>query len=230
MRQKSVEKDLRVSFRDKSLLLKALVHSSYMNEHPSEFKESNERLEFLGDALVGLVVAHEVYRRYPDLPEGQLTEFRSAVVRGESLAHVGEELNLGQHLLMGKGEEAGGGRQRRSNLAAAFEALVGAVFLDRGYDKARDFILRVLRSRLDALARPSVSKNSKSALQEMAQAKGLSSPVYRVTEVTGEDHTREFEVEVEVDGRVAGRGRGRRKSQAEQEAASQALEALGEDS
>ena len=200
-----------------------------MNENPEAFPESNERLEFLGDALVGMVVAHELYQRYPDSPEGDLTVLRSALVKGETLAQIADSLQLGQYLLMGKGEEASGGRKRPSNLAATFEALVGAVFLDLGYDKTRDFVLRVLADMLSSVGKRIPLKNSKSLLQELVQGMGKTIPSYRIVDVTGEDHARTFTVEVVVSGEVMGRGTGSRKSTAEREAASEALRAMEEE-
>ena len=225
----AIEKRLGVSFNDPALLRLALVHSSYLNENPGEFPESNERLEFLGDALLGLVVADEVYRRYPTRPEGGLTALRSALVRGETLARIAESLGLGESLLMGRGEDAGGGRERQSNLAAAFEAMVGAVFQDQGYDAAHALVLGVMAAELDALTGDDVPANPKSALQELVQGRGEAPPSYRVARESGKDHARRFDVEVLVSGKVMGRGSGGRRSQAEQEAAQEALKALGSD-
>ena len=226
---KSLADELGFSFHDEGLLSLAFVHSSYVNENPEEFPESNERLEFLGDALVGMVVAHELYQRYPDSPEGDLTALRSALVKGETLAQIADSLQLGQYLLMGKGEEASGGRKRPSNLAATFEALVGAVFLDQGYGEACDFVLRVLSDALSSVGKRIPLKNSKSLLQELVQGMGKTIPSYRIVDVTGEDHARTFTVEVVVSGEVMGRGTGSRKSTAEREAASEALRAMGEE-
>ena len=157
------------SFVDRSLLRLALTHGSYSNEHPDASAESNERLEFLGDAVVGLALAEEIYRRCPDLKEGQLTAIRSAVGRGDTLARVAASLGLGERLYMGKGEAAGGGRHRASNLAAAFEALVGALFLDQGYRAASKFVVNVLADELSDAAERPVVKDAKSLLQELVQ-------------------------------------------------------------
>ncbi len=198
------------------------MHSSSVNES-GEARESNERLEFLGDALVGLVVANEFYSRFQAWSEGELTQARSAVVRGESLAKAADRMELGKHLEVGKGEEASGGRQRPTNLAATFEALVGAVFLDKGYGPARDFVLEALEESLDAVDQTSVPTNAKSALQEKVQTQGVGPPTYRIVERAGADHAQVFTAEVSVDGKVLGRGAGNRKSQAEQAAAAEAL-------
>ena len=224
-----LERDLGVSFRDRSLLELAFVHSSYLNENPEALPESNERLEFLGDALLGLAVAQDVYQRVPGGSEGDLTSLRSALVRGETLARVADSLQLGEYLIMGKGEEASGGRDRESNLAATFEALVGALFLDQGYGPARDFASRILSAEITTVASSGVSKNAKSLLQELVQERGEGPPSYRIVDVTGEDHDREFTAEVLVSGTVMGRGVGRRKALAEQEAAKSALEELVHD-
>ena len=225
----SLEASLGLSFNDPDLLRLALVHGSCLNEDPDGPSESNERLEFLGDAVIGLAVAREVYRRYPDRPEGELTALRSALVRGDTLARMADSMGLGAHLLMGRGEEDGGGRERPSNLAAALEALVGAVFLDRGYQDARDFVLRVLSEELSAVGERRTLKNPKSLLQELVQRDGGEPPSYRISEVTGEEHARRFSVEAVLAGKVVGRGTGRRKSQAEEAAAREALKALGQD-
>ncbi len=222
----SIEDELGVSFRDKDLLKLAFVHSSYINENPGVLPESNERLEYLGDAILGLAVAHELYRRYPTKQEGDLTNLRSALVRGDTLAEVADSLHLGGYLLMGVGEDAGGGRERRSNLAAAFEALVGAILEDRGYEAAEVFVLKVLARQLDTVEDLGGVKNAKSALQELLQGRGMLPPTYQVVAITGKDHTRSFTSEVLINGKVMGKGTGRRKAQSEQEAAAEALKNL----
>ncbi len=214
---------LGISFEEPELLELALTHSSYLNENPDAAGESNERLEFLGDAVLGAVVARELFERNPDWPEGRLTQARAAIVEGKSLAQTARRLGLGTHLHMGKGEEAAGGRDRPSNLAGAFEAVVGAVFVDQGYETAEAFILRMMAAEFENTSRDAVLQNPKSVLQETVQAQGLPAPSYETVDVSGEDHARLFTVEVVVDGEVKGRGTGRRKSQAEQEAAEQAL-------
>ena len=224
----SLESAIGASFRDQDLLRLALVHRSYLNERPDAAPDSNERLEFLGDALVGMVVANELYQRHPDWSEGELTRARAQVVRGETLALVAERLQLGRYLFMSRGEEAGGGRERERNLAAAFEALVGAVLLDRGYEQAGELVLRVLSEEMSTLAADGLPQNAKSALQELVQGQGHPSPIYRIVEVTGEDHAPMFTAEVTVADNVAGRGTGARKAEAEQAAAADALEGMGE--
>ena len=223
----SLEDVLGIEFRDAGLRRLALVHSSYLNENPGEYPESNERLEFLGDAVLGMVVAEELYSANPDWPEGRLTQARAALVQEATLAEAARDIGLGEMLRMGRGEEAGGGRERASNLSAGLEAVIGAVFLDQGYEVACEVVLRVLGERLSALSEPEMSANPKSALQEAVQAEGLPSPTYRIVHEEGADHDRLFIAEVTVGGEVAGRGEGKRKSLAEQAAAVAALRDRG---
>ena len=224
----ALETALGVALRDRRLLELALVHGSYLNESPGSSGESNERLEFLGDAVIGVAAAHELHRRNPGWPEGRLSEARSELVREETLARVASRLDLGDHLRMGRGAASGGGRRRPSVLASALEAVVGAVFLDRGYPEAEALALRLLEPEMPGLERPSAALNPKSALQEALQATGTELPEYNIVDVSGEDHAREFTAEVSLDGRVLGSGTGPRKSTAERRAAEAALAAMSE--
>lgn len=224
-----LEEELGVSFNDKGLLTQALVHSSFLNENPGVFAESNERLEFLGDAIIGSAVAAELYSTYDSWPEGMLTAGRSSLVQGDTLARVAGRLGLGEHLQMGRGEEAAGGRNRPNNLAATFEAVVGAYFLDLGYDAAADLVLRLLEPELSELTEPGASPNPKSSLQEAIQARGQTAPSYRIVKVEGQDHARRFTAEVVVDGVPIGTGMGSRKALAERAAAGDALKTMVED-
>lgn len=209
-------------FADRTLLASAMVHRSYIAEHPGP--ESNERLEFLGDAVLGLVVAELGYRRFPEAPEGQLSESRKQVVNASTLAAVARELGIGEHLALGKGEDVGGGRDKASILADACEAVIGAVYLDAGFARAAHVVEQMIGDRLQiAIGAP---QDHKTALQELCSRRGSSAPVYRVTS-TGPDHLRRFTAEVEVDARVRGRGMGGSKKEAEQAAARAALEDLG---
>ena len=221
-----LEKKLGLSFTDKSLLTLAFIHSSYINENPGALPEPNERLEYLGDALLDLAVAEDLYKRYPERQEGELTTLRSAIVRGDTLARVAERLDLGRHLVMGAGEKSSGGAGRRTNLAAVFEALVGALFLDQGFGPARDFSLRVLDEEISNAEIQAVSKNAKSALQELVQGRGEAPPTYNIIGIAGEDHDRTFTAEVLIGREVVGRGVGSRKANAEQAAAVNALQKL----
>ena len=217
---------LGLAFRDWSLLETALTHSSYLNEDSRGKLESNERLEFLGDAVIGLVIAQELYDRCPDAGEGDLTNRRTHVVRGSSLAQVARGLGLGGYLRMGRGEDAAGGRERESNLEDALEALVGAVFLDGGYDAARVLALRILKELIDEIVRHGIPQNAKGRLQELTQGRSLGQPRYELVETSGPDHAPTFTVAVEVNGKVLGRGTGNSKLDAEQAAAREALEKL----
>ena len=218
----SLEKQLGLRFKDPALLAQALVHPSYVNEsRPARSSlESYERLEFLGDSELNLIVTAELYKRRPDLLEGELTKLRSLLVRGTSLAKVAQKMDLGRSLKLGKGEESTGGRERESNLAAAFEAVVGALFLDGGHDAAKRFVLAAIGDEVESLlAEGAVPEDPKSRLQELVQRQGMSSPRYRLVDVQGPDHEKLFNVEVMVDGEVVGNGHGKRKSDAEKMAA-----------
>lgn len=224
-----LEARLGVTFRDRSLLSTALVHASFVNENPEAGLKSNERVEFLGDAVVDLAVGHLLFDRAPTATEGELTAVRSLIVRSEALARAAARLGLGDYLLMGRGERANRGAERVSNLGDAFEAVVGAIFLDRGYPEARDFVLRSLEEQINAAAEAESPKDPKSRLQELAQAAGWGAPVYRTVTSEGPDHMRRFTVEVFVHERSAGTGSGARKVDAERSAAAQAYAALIEE-
>ena len=222
-----IQQRLGLEFTSPGLLLEALTHPSYLNENPGAPTNSYQRLEFLGDAILGSITAEELFRRYPDLSEGELTRFRSHLVQEKSLARIASELGLGEYLHVGRGEEASGGRHRDSNLAAALEALIGAVYLDQGADVAKSLVLNLLG---DEIARAEESGGApldpKSHLQEMVQAKHGHLPCYRVVNTEGPDHKRRFTVEVWLENRVAGVGTAQRKLDAEREAASRAIEAF----
>jgi ribonuclease-3 len=223
-----LERRLGVKFKDASLLTQALIHSSYVNENPHDAPESNERLEFLGDAVLGLVVADDLYAAYPEQHEGQLTELRTLLVRRDTLAKAGRRLRLGDALYLGRGEEAGGGRSRPTNLAHAYEALVGAIFLDRGLATARRFVRRSLQAEFSELPVRPFPVDPKSRLQELSQSRYQAPPSYRLVEAEGPDHARRFTVEVIINGRALGTGRGMSKQEAEKEAAREALAHLEE--
>lgn len=217
---------LPVKVGNPSLVRLALVHPSYAHENPD--LEHNQRLEFLGDAVLQLVISDYLYRRYPAGQEGTLHRLRAAVVCEPVLARRASFLHLGNHLLLGKGEEASGGRQRVSLLADAFEALVGALYLDGGLEVARSFVLRELVPELEEVEAGKSPRDNKTMLQEWLQARAPGERVeYRVVEETGPDHDKTFRVEVTVFGRPAGRGTGKSKKEAEQSAAGEALSRLG---
>jgi len=226
----TLQSSIGVTFNDATLLERALVHRSYLNE-TSEDLSSNERLEFLGDALIGLAVADDLYRRFPQLQEGDLTKLRAAVVCRDSLAEVARSLDLGEYLYLGRGEEQGGGRKRDRNLACAFEGLIGAVLLDRGYDVAGELLLKLLKEAIDEAAEQLGVMDYKSKLQELVQLRQQVTPTYRVVKTEGPDHDREYYVEVVAANVAIGMGSGKSKQQAEKDAARVALEKLdGENS
>ncbi len=220
---KALEEKLGYTFQDPSLLVHALTHSSYANEHKNEGLTSNERLEFLGDSVLGMVVADHLYRTHPDMPEGELTRTRAALVCEESLHDVAKSLNLGEYLRLGKGEDAGGGRSRPSILADATESLLAAVYLDGGIAQARRLIRKLI---LDQEREKAVDRDYKTALQELVQRTPGSAIAYRLVKETGPDHCRVFVMEVTIGGTAAGQGEGRTKKEAEQMAAKAAIERL----
>ena len=222
----ALQQALGISFNDVSLLEEALTHSSYINENPGFALASNERLEFLGDAVLGLVVAEKLYQDFPNFDEGEMTKLRAALVRRETLTHIAKDIGLGDHLYLGKGEEASGGRHKPANLAAALEAVIAAIFLDQGSTAARDFILRLLDAELQKVVSQGPEVDYKSALQELTQTRQQQTPTYHVLEATGPDHSKTFTVEVRLGETVLGSGSGKSKKAAESEAARSALEQL----
>lgn len=223
----TLENSLGYRFRDPALLDEALRHSSYANEHRNDAVQSNERLEFLGDSVLGFVTAEFLFTRYPDLPEGDLTRMRAALVCEKSLHEVAQRLGLGQWIRLGNGEESGGGRTRASILADAAEAVLAAVYLDGGIEPARALIHREL---LDGGREERVERSRrdyKTALQELIQRKPNQVLSYHMAGESGPDHDKSFFAEVSLNGEVIGRGRGRSKKEAEQAAAGDALAALG---
>ena len=221
----SLEKKLGYTFRDRSLLSEALNHSSYANEHRSAEVSSNERLEFLGDSVLGFVTAEFLFKTYGKLPEGDLTRIRAALVCEQSLYEVAKFLGLGQYLKLGKGEEAGGGRQRQSILADATEAVFAAVYLDGGMERVRELICRVLLSRAPAAEE---RRDYKTTLQEIVQRRSGQVLTYHMVDESGPDHNKTFLFQVRLNGAPVGQGRGHSKKEAEQAAARDALEKMAE--
>ena len=222
----AIESALGVTFINRELLMLALTHQSYINEHPDELPVSNERLEFLGDSIVGMVVANLLYVGAPDLPEGDLTVRRSQVVRRETLASVSKSIGLGDWLVMGKGEAAAGGNERNSNLADSFEAVAGAVFVDQGYEHAYSFVNQWLGPYVDEVLRTETRKDPKSLLQEYLQGNGGKPPRYRLVSESDLINDIVFTMEVVIDGKAIATGTGSRKIDAEREAAAKALSIL----
>ncbi len=210
-------------FADEGLLRRALTHSSFVNEAPEPRPESNERLEFLGDAVLELIVAERLYRDRPGLSEGDLTTLRAALVRLETLGRLALELGIGRWLRVGKGEAATGGRERASVAGRALEAILGAAYLDGGLEAARVVALRLMDAEIARLAETQRLKDDKSRLQELSQGELGVAPTYRTVAAVGPDHAKEFTVEVSVGDVIVGRGTGRTKQSAAQAAAHDAL-------
>jgi ribonuclease III len=217
---------LRLPVRDRDLFEQALIHSSWLHEHPDSPLGHNERLEFLGDAVVSLAVSEALYRRHPSDDEGVLSARRAAIVSTPGLARLAVRLELGQFLLLGEGEAQRGGRVRPSLLASAFEALVGAIYMDLGWEAARDWIQERAAEELSADLALTSLKSPKSRLQEHTQRTTGDRPVYRLLEAVGPDHEKRFRIEVEVGGRVMGTGEGMSRRIAETQAAAEALETI----
>ena len=221
---KDLEKAIGYRFKNITLLQNALAHSSYANERWHDSLKSNERLEFLGDSILGMVVAEYLYRNFPDRPEGDLTRMRADMVCEQSLARIAERIGLGEHLLLGNGEESGGGRNRGSILADAVESVIAACFLDGGMEPARNFINTFVLT--DVPVQKLRNADYKTALQELVQQKKNQVLSYALVEESGPDHDKHFVVQVSLNGTVVGTGAGKSKKRAEQDAAHAAIEHL----
>jgi ribonuclease-3 len=219
---------LNLPFSDGRLLRRALTHRSYLNENP-EALEDNERLEFLGDAVLDFLVGAWLYNHFPEMQEGELTRLRSALVRTEQLGSFASQASLGPVMRLGKGEDDSGGRQRPALLCATFEALVGALYLDAGIQAVREFIEPLLAQATGHILAAHKEQDPKSILQEWVQAQGFGPPIYRTLAAIGPEHAKTFEVEVVVNGKSIGRGSGHSKQAATKMAARSALLSLGLD-
>lgn len=219
-----LEQRLGYTFRDRALLEKALTHSSYANENRGRGLESNERLEFLGDSVLGFITAEYLFSEHKGVPEGELTRLRAYAVCEKSLDVYAREIGLGDYLLLGKGEERTGGRERASVLSDAFEAVIAAIYLDGGMEPAKKFVLRFVRPYVEA--KP-VFKDYKTMLQEVTQKNPGETLEYVLVSESGPDHDKHFEVEVHLNSNVIGRGSGPSKKKAEQDAAREALALMG---
>jgi ribonuclease-3 len=208
-------------FNKKELLELALTHRSWVNEH-SNVRGTNERLEFLGDAVLEFVISREIYARFPNEEEGFLTALRANLVNTTNLSLIANSLDIGKSLYLSKGEEEGGGRNNPSILADTVEAIIGALFMDGGIDSAEKFISENIFSQIEEKAKKPL-KDPKSTLQEIVQSKGFMAPLYKVVAETGPDHDKNFKIEVHVDGKPIGEGSGKNKSEAAQNAAKDAL-------
>lgn len=217
------EKIIGYSFNNKELIKEALTHSSYANEHRLTDIGNNERLEFLGDAVLEILISEYLFNQYPNEPEGYLTKMRASIVCEPTLALCSKDIRLGDFLLLGKGEELTGGRERKSITSDAFEAVIGAIYLDGGFANAKEFIEKFI---LADIKNKQLFYDSKTILQEIIQAKGDKNLVYKLVAENGPDHNKQFEVNAILDDEVVGKGVGRTKKAAEQEAAYNAIIAI----
>lgn len=218
---------LRVRFEDPRILLSAITHRSYLNEHREATWDHNERLEFLGDAVLELVVTDHLYKKYPDKPEGELTAVRAALVNTVSLAAAAEQLGVNEYLLMSKGEAKDVGRARQYILANSFEACIGAIYMDQGYDAAQRFIADRLFQKTDEIVKKRLWQDAKSRFQELSQEHASVTPTYETIAQVGPDHDRVFTVGVYLKQELVAEGQGRSKQEAEQQAAERAVVAKG---
>lgn len=224
-----LEERIQVVFKDKKYLRKSMTHKSYANENRHEHVKDNERLEFLGDAILDLIISEQIFREHPDYPEGELAKMRAVVVSAPTLARIAKRIELGRYLLLGKGEEMTGGRERDSILSDAFEALVGAIYLDQGLEVTRKFIMTYLRDEIATVERGEHMQDYKTLLQEVIQKKSNTRPLYRVIDEVGPDHNKQFTVQVEYKSRVIGVGTGQSKKEAQQRAAADAISKFDEE-
>ncbi len=224
-----LQSQIKVKFRNKSLINRALIHRSYVNESGNSSIQDNERLEYLGDSVLGLIVNEYLFKRFDEYPEGDLAKIKSAVVSEATLAKVAKEIELGSFLLMGRGEEQSGGRNRVSILANSFEALIGAVYLDSGLKESRRFILSLLKKDIERIDSMTYLRDPKTTLQEYVQKKYKERPVYEVVDEIGPDHKKEFIVRLLIDGKEVSRGTGSSKRKAEMTAAELVLKKINED-
>lgn len=221
-----LQKTLKIKFKNTSILKQALVHTSYINENPEAELNDNQRMEFLGDALVNFIIAEKLYHDFPKLPEGKLTDIRISLIRQEKLAEKASALKLGNYLLLGKGEDLSEGRSKRNNLADTFEAVVAAIFLDQGVEQAKSFVLANISEDIKSIKAGQMELNFKALLQELTQAEFKSLPDYEVIESVGPDHDRIFIVSVSLGEVVLAIGSGKSKKEAETEAAHKAYDKL----
>jgi ribonuclease-3 len=222
----ALEQHIGIHFHNEALLQEALTHRSYLNERPNWKLPHNERLEYLGDAVLELAVSEELFRRFPQYPEGQLTVVRAALVNYQMLARIATDLSLGEFLLLSRGERRDTGKAREVILANTIEALIGAVYLDQGFEQARQFIQRFVLTHVDDIVRTKSYKDPKSELQEFTQEELKVTPTYRVLEESGPAHERTFRVGVYLGDRLAGEGIGSSKQEGELRAAEHALRAI----
>lgn len=220
----NLQNDIRYTFKDQNILITALTHRSSLND--PNIKESYERLEFLGDAILEMLISSFLFNKYPDKMEGYLTAARSAIVRTETLSQIAKTFNLGSHIRISKGEESTGGRNNPSTLEDVTESLIGAIYIDGGLEAASDFFNRFIVPQADQIVDENKLKDAKSSLQEIVQARGLTTPLYQIIKEMGPDHDKTFKTAVIVDGRQIATGIGKSKQEAEQKAAQKAIELI----
>ena len=220
-------KNLGVAFKNSSLLEIALTHGSYINEKSGISQVSNQRMEFLGDAVLGLLIAEQLYKSHPEYSEGELTRLRAALVKSETLSRVARSVELGEYIYLGKGEEKSGGRQKPINLASALEALIAAIYLDGGMAKTRECIFKLFKTEIQQVLQTGNNENYKTELQQVIQSRTKTTPEYVVVSREGPVHNQLFTVEARSNGTTLGKGSGNSKKEAEINAARAALERLG---
>ncbi|SKA92231.1 RNAse III [Caloramator quimbayensis] len=225
---KEFEEIIGVKFQKLFILDLALTHSSFANEHPSILNH-NERLEFLGDSVLSMIVSEYLYKKYKDKQEGKLSRIRASVVCESSLSEMARKIMINKYISIGKGEELTGGRNKDSLLADALEAVIAAIYIDSGYEAAKNFVLNFLKDKIDAVSKDEIFNDYKSKLQEYLQKRQDCLIKYNLLSESGLPHDKTFEIEVQIDGKSSGKGKGKSKKEAEQRAAKQALKNLGVD-
>lgn len=221
-----LENIIKYTFKDKKIISTAITHSSYANERKAKKFEYNERIEFLGDSVLSLVISEHLFKNYKNLPEGELTVTRAKIVCESSLSRCAISIGLGKFLLLGKGEELSGGREKISILSDAFEALIGAIYTDGGFETAKEFILKYMETIIKSCVEGKLFYDFKTQLQELVQQNGEQNITYNVINETGPDHNKTFITAVEINGEVKGKGTGHSKKESEQNAAKDALDKL----
>ncbi|MBD3245296.1 MAG: ribonuclease III [Candidatus Moranbacteria bacterium] len=216
-------KKLNIKFKNKELLKIAVTHRSYLNEHRNEDIEHNERMEFLGDAVLELVVTEYLFSHFLEKPEGELTNLRAALVKGDTLSKVGQELGLEKFLLLSRGEAKAKGRSRNYIIANTVEAVIGAIYLDQGYEKTQEFIIKNIIKELPVIIKEELFRDAKSFFQEKAQELNGITPTYKLISQSGPDHNKNFQIGVYLENDLIAKGRGKSKQEAQQEAAKKAL-------
>ena len=223
----NLENKINISFNNKKVLQRAIIHKSFSNEKKDLNYSNNERLEFLGDSVLNIIISTYIFKNFPDCPEGELAKIRSVIVSETILARKARKLKLGGFLILGKGEEATGGRKRSSILADTMEAIIGAIYLDQGFETVFNFVINLFSDTIKEVKNGNYIQDFKTLLQEIIQQDGYTGPIYRLVDATGPDHNKKFEVSVSYNDKILGCGAGFSKKEAEQKAAENALKKLG---